>query len=139
MDNDLSNLSISSLIEFIGKTKAQGAEAYKIYKEVKESEEQLKFVLMEKLKEVGLKSAKGEEYTASLSEKPRVVIKDESAVIEWLKNAPNVEEDFYIGVKRTEFQSLATSLLKETGELIDGTDVQVTESLSVRANTRAKA
>lgn len=132
------DMNVSELIESLGETKKFQAEAYKKYQEFKDIETELKLELTSKLHTLGLKSAKGEDFTASITEKPRIVIKNETAVMEWLKNTPDVEADFYIGVKGREFQALATQMLKESGELADGTELQMTESLAVRQNSKAK-
>lgn len=129
-------MTVSELLNELGKVKANANDCYSAYKELKNTEDLLKQQLMFQLKETGLKSAKGEAYTASITETPGVVIKDEAAVVEWLQNTPNVEADFYIGVKKPEFNTLAKQMLKETGELANGTEVEVRESLAIRANKK---
>lgn len=129
-------LTVAELLEKLGETKQVANEFYKNYKQFKEQEDNLKAELMLKLSDAGLKSAKGEAFTASISETPTVVIKSETALLEWLKNAPDVEEDFYIGVKKTEFNTLAKQMLKETGELADGTELETRVSLAIRSNKK---
>lgn len=128
------NMTTAGLLQELGLNKTQAANLYKEYKKLKEIEDILKGQLMFKLKDSSLKSAKGDKYTASITETPTVVIHDEKAVMEWLKNTPNVEADFYIGIKKPEFSTLAKQMLKETGELANGTDIEVRESLSIRSN-----
>ncbi len=127
---------LAEILEQLGTIKQQGAEVYKAYKVLKDKEDSLKNDLLTVLKSTGLKSAKGDAFTASIAETPTIVIKDEAAAMEWLKNSPNVESDFYIGIKKIEFNGLAKQMLKETGELADGTDVEIRESLSIRANKK---
>lgn len=129
-------MTVAELLERLGENKALAAETYKAYKELKEAEQSLKADLTFLLKDSGLKSAKGEAFTASITETPTVVIRDEPALMEWLKNTPDVESDFYIGVKKVEFGTLAKQMLKQTGELADGTEVEVRESLAIRANRK---
>lgn len=129
-------MNVSELLNKLGKNKRESAELYKAYKELKDEEDSLKELLTIQLKEAGLKSAKGEDFTASITETPTVVIKDEPAVLEWLQNTPNVESDFYIGVKKPEFNTLAKQMLKDTGELANGTEVEVRESLAIRSNKK---
>jgi hypothetical protein len=127
---------LAEILEQLGETKQLSNAAYKAYKEFKEQEDKLKQDLLTVLKSTGLKSAKGEAFTASITETPTVYIKDEAAVMEWLKNAPDVESDFYIGIKKPEFNTLAKQMLKETGELANGTDLEIRESLAIRANKK---
>lgn len=131
-------MSLSDLVAALGKARVASTNAYEAYKEQKTIEDQLRYELEAKLRSDGLKSAKGADFTASITEKPTVVIKNEAAIVEWLKNTPDVESDQYIGLKTTEFKSLAQSMFKGTGELIPGTDVEVKESLAIRANAKPK-
>lgn len=131
-----SQMSLSELVAALGEARTASSNAYEGYKELKGNEDQLRYELELKLHEMGLKSAKGEDFTASVVEKPTVVVKHEQSVIDWLKNTPDIESDRYIGLKTTEFQSLAKSMLKGTGEVIPGTEVEVRESLAIRANKK---
>lgn len=131
-------LSLSELVAALGQARAASTNAYEGYKEQKAIEDQLRYELEAKLHTDGLKSAKGADFTASITEKPTVVIKNEPAIIEWLKSTPDIESDQYIGLKTTEFKSLAQSLLKGTGEVIPGTEVEIRESLAIRSNTKPK-
>jgi hypothetical protein len=131
-------MSLSELVAALGESRAASTNAYEAYKEKKGIEDQLRYELELKLKEQGLKSAKGTDFQATITETPRIVIKNETSVIEWLRNTPDVEPDRYIGVKTTEFQTLAKSMLKGTGEVIPGTEVEVRESLAIRANKQTK-
>lgn len=132
----MGEISISELIEQLGLNKTLANETYVAYKKLKEAEEDLKAMLFHKLQETGLKSAKGDKYTASISEKPSIVINHEQSILDWLKESPNVEADAYIGLKATPFKSLAMQVLKETGEVIPGTELQTVESLSIRTNKK---
>ena len=129
-------MTVAELLNELGALKQVSNALYESYKECKAKEEPLKAELFAKLKDTGLKSAKGDNYTASITETPTVVITHESEVMEWLRNTPDVEEDFYIGIKKPEFNTLAKQMLKETGELANGTELEVRESLAVRANKK---
>jgi|ERR1022692_3169101 hypothetical protein len=129
-------MNLAELLEKLGQNKKQAAEFYGKYKELREQEDALKFELTDKLHEMDLKTAKGNTFTASIAERPTIIIEHEQSVLDWLKQAPEIEEDAYIGLKRTEFQSFAKGLLKRTGELIDGTDVIITEYLNIRENKK---
>jgi hypothetical protein len=134
--NSTSQMSLSELVAALGEARAASTGRYEAYKESKGLEDQLRYELELKLKETGLKSVKGADYNAVITETPRIVVKHEQSVIDWLKNTPDVESDRYIGLKTTEFQSLAKSMLKGTGEVIPGTEVEVRESLAIRSNTK---
>jgi hypothetical protein len=133
-----SQISLSELVADLGLARKAASNAYEQYKELKSHEDQIRYELDGMLHSMGLKSAKGEDFTASLVEKPTIVIKHEQSVIEWLKATPDVEADRYIGIKATEFKTLAQSVLKGTGEVIPGTEVEVKESLAIRANKKGK-
>lgn len=130
--------TIADLIERLGEVKAKRAGLYKEYKGLEEDENALRHELQDLLVSTGLKSAKGSRYSASLTEKPQIVINSETEVLDWLDNTPNIEKDFYVGLKKTEFKTLASTMLKETGEVIPGTDVLIQETLSIRANPAKK-
>lgn len=127
---------IAEILEELGKTRRMANDLYIRYKQLKQIEEEYRAELLIQLHDVGLKSVKGSDFSASIAETPRVVITNETATIEWLKNKPDIEYDFYIGIKNSEFQSLAKQMLKDTGELADGTEVQYTESLAIKNNKK---
>ena len=129
-------MSLSELIDALGKAKIASNNAYEAYKELKGIEDEIRYELEATLNASGLRSVKGSTYTASIAQKPTIVIQQEQLIIEWLKGAPNIEYDHYIGLKATEFKKLAEVLLKDTGEVIPGTDVEIRESLSIRSNVK---
>lgn len=129
-------MTVAELIERLGEVKEAKTSAYEAYKSVQTVEDDLKSQLVATLRETGLKSAKGQNYQASLSERSDIVVTHESSVIEWLNNEPDVEHDVYIGLKTTAFKTLAKEVLKTTGEIIPGTETRVTESLSIKANKK---
>lgn len=132
-------MSLSELVAALGESRQATTDAYTAYKEQKGIEEQLRYELELKLKAEGLKGTKGANYNAVFTEKPEVIITHEQSVIDWLNESPEIETDQYIGLKKTEFKSLAVSMLKHTGEMIPGTEVRMQESLTIRANNKAKA
>jgi hypothetical protein len=127
-------MKVTELLNELGKIRSEANELYSSYKELKEQETKLRADLVGVLSDLGLKQAKNDDYIASISLVPKVVIKDELSVMEWIyKNLPDQQEQ-YIGVKRTEFGLMAKAMLKDIGELVPGTDVESTESLIVKAN-----
>lgn len=105
---------------------------YAVYKAGKDLEDELRHQIQEELHANQLKQIKTDDTTISLSERSSLQIMNESMVIDWLRNEPNVEVDAYIGVKRANLETLAKQMLKETGEIIPGTDTQYNEVLSIR-------
>lgn len=129
---------VAELLRELGDVKQKANTLYAEYKGLKAIEDEMKQELFAALNDSGLKSIKGKDYTASITEKPTVVIKDEAALIEWLQHEPDIEADFYIGVKKDAFGTLANQMLKESGELANGTDVVMRESLAIRSNPKKK-
>lgn len=129
---------ISELLNELGQVKTTANNHYKEYKALKEQEDGLKFKISETLKEMGLKTAKGDKYQVSLSEKHDIKVTSESNVLFWLKESPDVEADAYIGLKTTAFKNLANQMLKDTGEMVPGTELTMNEIVSVRANRKGK-
>ena len=132
--NKLQDLNI--MINALGELSQAARSAYDAWQEIKQQQDALKADLMQMLQSSDMRSAKTAKYTASISSRPNIVVVNEQKVINWLKEAPGVEADHYLGLKKAEFKSLASSLLKETGEVIDGTDLERTESISVRSNKK---
>lgn len=129
-------MQLSFLLEALGIARQEASAKYIEYKELKTKEDVLRSQLMEELESTGLKSVKGSDFSAHITEKPMITIHSEQAVIEWLRNAPDIESDIYIGIKPTQFQTLAKSLLKGTGEMIDGTQLVTSTSLSIKSNKK---
>lgn len=137
-ENDQPQRQLSQILEELGEVKTKIKFWGEVIAALKVRERDLKEELMENLHDSGLKSAKGEKFTASITEKPTIVIKNETALVEWLQNEPDIEADFYIGVKKDAFGTLATQMLKESGEIADGTVVEYRESLAIRENPKRK-
>lgn len=135
--DDYDKMSVADLINAIGENKKVANDLYGQYKELKDEEATLKNVLGSKLESLGLRSAKGLDYTASIASSPTLVIKDEAQVIAWIKDKLPNEVDYYIGIKKTEFNSLAKTVAKED-KVIDGTELVINESLAIRANSNKK-
>jgi hypothetical protein len=128
---------VSALVDELGTLSQQSKELYGQYKAIEEQKAGVRAALTEALQTAGLRSAKTSNYTASVSVRPSVQVVHEQSVIDWLKDTPDVETDQYIGLKKTEFKTLAMAVLKNTGEVIPGTEVVQTETLSVKGNKKA--
>jgi hypothetical protein len=129
-------MDIADLIKRLGTQTAMTRELYKKYKASKDTEEAMRYELMDALTNSGMRSAKTEEFTASIAKRPSVVVTHEQSVLEWLKEAPDIETDQYIGLRTANFKALAMSLLKGTGEVIPGTEVVENESITIKANKK---
>jgi hypothetical protein len=125
---------LANLVNDLGAAKAAGKQAYEAYRAIKAEEAALQEQLETALYVLNLRSAKASNYTASVAEKPTVVIYDEQATVTWLKEAPGVEYDQYVGLKKAEFNTLANSLLKHEDVIIPGTNVEVRKSLRITAS-----
>ncbi len=125
---------IAELLEKVGEQKKTVDEAYKRYVKVKEKYEHMRTELQIALDNAGLKSAKGDEYLASIVSKSDVVITNEQDVIEWLRNEPDIEVDEYIGLKLTSLKGLVNYRLKEQGEIVPGTDRVIKDSIVIKRN-----
>lgn len=127
-------MNVSELVDQLGILSTEGKALYKKYKALKEQEDSLRTDLYQTLQSSGLKSAKTNAYNAVISVKTDVLVQHEQSILNWLKTAPDVEADAYIGLKKTEFKTLAKQVLKETGEVIPGTELSTSEVLTIREN-----
>lgn len=125
-------MELQELIDLYGSQKAQANKLYSDYKNLMIIVEETRQLLQIKLQETGLKSAKSANFGVSIATKPSILVQSEQSVIEWLKNTPNIEYDQYIGLKLTPFKSLALEVLKQTGEIITGTELEMKDSLTIR-------
>jgi hypothetical protein len=129
-------MELKDLINHYGTLKNETNKLYADYKNLQMKLQQAKRVLENKLNEIGLKSAKSQNFGVSIATKPNITIQHEQSVLEWLKTTPNIETDVYIGLKTTAFKGLALQVLKETGEIIPGTELNQVESLTIRNNKK---
>lgn len=128
--------TLSELVDQLGELKREANAHYSAYKDMQVHIAELSGLLQAKLELVGLRSAKSAKYGASISQRTNVVVTSEVAVKEWLLNEPNIEHDFYIGLKLTPFKQLANQVLKETGEVIPGTEREIKETITIKANKK---
>lgn len=131
-------MTIPEIMQELGKLRSETESAYESYKIKKMELDSIKTLLKEELEAIGLKSAKTDEYTASIVQKPSIIVTHEESVIDWLENNPDVEPDLYIGLKKSSFDPLAKAWFAKTGEVIPGTDTQVSEYISIKNNKKEK-
>ena len=124
-------MNVTELITRVGELSHDSRELYKQYKLIKEQEDAVRAELTATLNESGLLSAKTDHYTASISKKQSVVVVDEKKAVDWIKSE-GLDVDYYVGLKLTPFKTMALSRLKDTGEVIEGTQLTETDTLSIR-------
>lgn len=129
-------MELTNLIDLYGEQKTKANALYAEYKTLMEEVERTRRSLQIALESTGLRSAKSEKFGVSTVTKVDVFISNEHLAMEWLKDAPNIEADAYIGLKTTAFKKLATEMLKQTGEVADGTEVMQKETISIKANKK---
>jgi hypothetical protein len=115
--------------------KAKEAEnlAWKTLDGFKQSTEAAKNEVYAELKSLGIKSAKTDDgFTAVIANRVNIAIKHEPSVIDWIRNNPDLEADVYIGLKKSAFDPIARTILKSTGEVVPGTEIETVEYLSPR-------
>ena len=127
---------VNELIELLGALKKEANNLYYQYKEKQAAITGIQNDLRSELDSLGLRSAKSLNFGVSIVTKPNIQVLHEPSVIEWLNNTPNIESDAYIGLKLTNFKPLALEILKQTGEIIPGTELSQSESLTIRSNER---
>ena len=131
----MEELTIPQLISLVGQSTVQNRALYGQYKESKEQEDQARALLQSKLQEEGMLSAKTENYVVSIAKKTDVNVIDDKAAIAWMRER-KLDLNYYVGLKKTEFKTMARAMLKETGEVAGGTEVVEIESLSIRENKK---
>ena len=127
-------VEVKVLIDQYGRQKAEANKMYADYKNFLVEVEHTRKLLQAELESSGLRSAKSKDYSVSTVTRPVIEITNEQQAINWLKDMPNIEYDLYIGLKTTSFKKLALELLKQTGEVIEGTEYSTNESITVKDN-----
>lgn len=125
---------MEDLIKQLDEAKYKAQRNYQAYKEAKQHEDELKEMIVAKLQELGLKSAKTERGTVAIVSKPRMVVANEAQVMQWLAETPEVEEDLYINLNKRAVEQLAKTWFKDTGEQVAGIEFEPTEYVSYKPN-----
>lgn len=123
--------NIVQLTELLGETAKATKELYAAYQEGRNEEMLLRKALSLKLKEMGLLSAKTPFYTAAISVRKQIAVVDEQTASEWIQEQ-QLETEQYFGLKLTPFKSMAMAYLKDTGEVIPGTEIVEQESIAIK-------
>jgi len=131
-------MALQNLIDEYGDLKAKANKLYGEYKDLMVIVEEKRYELQRELETVGLKSAKSANFGVSTVSKKNIAVTNEHLVMDWLKDTPDIEGDLYIGVKLTAFKQLADQVLKQTGEIIPGTELSYKETISIKKVTNEK-
>lgn len=123
---------ISQLVDDVGVAGEMYRQAAQTASDLKVVFDERRTELLLALREDHLKSAKTAYYTATITRKSGVVITNEQLVVDWLKTNKEVDETQYIGLKRTQFNPLATVLYNNTGELVPGTALTESEFITMK-------
>jgi len=131
-------MELQSLIDEYGELKSKANKLYSEYKDLVVVVEEKRYELQKMLEATGLRSVKSANYGVSTVSKRNIAVTNEHLVMEWLKDTPDIEGDLYIGVKLTQFKQLADQVLKQTGEIIPGTEVSTKETISIKKVSNEK-
>lgn len=131
-------MNLPDLMNKLAQARKASQDAYEAYRMHKTIEDGVRDELEAKLRSEGLKSAKNDDYIVSIATRPIIQIRSESMVIDWLRRQPDIEPDLYIGVKKTQFDTLARMALKATGEIVPGTEIETNEYLSIKQVKKEK-
>ena len=125
-------MELKDLLAELARSKHNYQQADKVAKECKEELDAARQMVADKLAELGLKSAKNDDLTVSVVQRPSFKVTDQEAVIKWLEDEPTVDPRQYIRVDARGIEVLAKEALKATGELIPGGEFVSSEYLSVK-------
>lgn len=128
-------MDLPQLISAAAEANKKAQEAYEAYATLKSASDVLRQQTIEKLHETGLKSAKNDNYSASISIRPSIMVVDETQVIEWIKKN-KMDLSIYTGLKKTAFDPIAKAALQKTGEIVPGTQIIEKESITIRSNKK---
>lgn len=106
-------------------------EAYDIYQQFKFEYDKIRLELLKDMSELGVKSLDQGKYLAVRREEIDVKLVDDKLAIEWVHNHPELEPDFYIGVKWAHLKPIVKTALKRDGEVIPGCELVKNESVSI--------
>ena len=108
--------------------------AYEVYKACKETENEIRNDLLQELRDTGLKSVSDSETgnTAAILKREQIKVTSETKVMQWLKDNPSMEVEQYISLHKAAFEPVAKAWLKQTGEVIPGTEIVDNEYLAIK-------
>lgn len=131
----MANKTIPQLIAEYKAAEKVTKEAYEYAKSCATAQAEAKDRIDAALKAAGLKTAATEDgrFTAFYSKRTNIKVSDEAKVIDWIK-ANGLDLDQYVGLKATEFKPVAMEALKQTGEIVPGTEREEVEALTVKEN-----
>jgi hypothetical protein len=100
---------------------------------IKEEKREVQAKLIEEMSKLGLKSLKTDTHNFARIVKKDVSVCNESAVISSLKKAGIKDDYVHEKLDVLAFKGYAKALLKNKGELLDGTDITESEYMSIKS------
>lgn len=104
--------------------------------EAKVLKDNIQQALIEEMSEQGFKSIKTDTHNFAVVNKKDVRIVDEQALKQHLGRTGMLDSLMVHKVDTVAFKSTANAMLKETGEMFDGTEVVETEYMSIKAQKK---
>lgn len=132
---------LAELIKQERACKAQKDVFYGKYKELATKQAELLQEIKSELIRAGTKKYEtlDDKYLVTIKDNaPTFDILDEKATIGWLKRQENVDVDMMVGIRKDMFTPYARTILKSTGEVIDGTRINVSQTVLIKERENKK-
>lgn len=128
-------MKITEKIEYYATVTKKADALYEQVRELRAEADTVKQEIAEDLRELGFKQAKSEDgkYVAFFGERKALAIEDPQKVRDWMQ-ANNIDERAYFTPDKRAIDTLARQALRETGEIIPGTQLGATESFTIKEN-----
>lgn len=127
-------MELRDLLELLARAKHNYAEADRVAKECKQELADLKQLVADALVDTGLKSAKTDDLTVSMVQKPAFKVTDERALINYIDDEPTLDLRSYLRLDLRSVDTLAREALHKNGEVIPGGEIVTSEYLSIKEN-----
>lgn len=128
----METMSLEDLMGELEMAKHNYEAAQKVAVECKDHLDSVKQVMIDKLAELGLKSAKSDKMALSIVQKPLYRIVDPTSLSTWIENEPTLDSRVYFRLDPYAVTQLAREAQKQQGRLIPGVEQATTEYLSIR-------
>lgn len=108
--------------------------AKEVLKSLQDERDQIQSGIIADMTKAGLKSIKTHSHNFSITTKKDIKVVDEEAILKELKDRKLYNEYVKPKLDTIAFKLMANSLLKETGEIMEGTEQTETEYMSIKSN-----
>lgn len=135
---NIDDMDLQTKILRLGALRDLYSEAYDKYQELKAEYDMTRFLITQEMGQQGIKSLESGPFLTVRTVKPDLKLTDEAALLNWLQEQPNLETDMYIGLKWTNFKPVAKTLLKKDGEIPPGTELTMTESVTLKLKEKGE-